>query len=170
MRRSAQSVGSSPANTSGLPRTAQYATPSCSPSSTAPSTGVAPSVGRVRSRALPPRSQLPASATSNPAVGVSVHSTGVRPSSSTTTSRAVGPARLLPGEVGAQRLVAEHLGAGEHRGCREPERHATPPSARSAGPITLASPTTTPVTAEGAKNRSAAAATSSGVTAESRAG
>ena len=28
------------------------------------------------------------------------------------------PARLLPGQVGAQRLVAEHLRAGEHRGCR----------------------------------------------------
>ena len=54
---------------------------------------------------------------------------------------------------------------------REPERHATPPSARSAGPITLASPTTTPVNAEGAKNRSAAAATSSGGDGrESRAG
>ena len=149
MRRSAQSVGSSPANTSGLPRTAQYATPSCSPSSTAPSAGVAPSVGRVRRRALPPRSQLPASATSNPAVGASVHSTGVRPSSSTTTSRAVAqPASCRARSVRSvsSRNTSERESTA---GVVEPERHATPPNARSAGPITLASPTTTPVTADG---------------------
>ena len=80
------------------------------------------------------------------------------------------PARLLPGEVGAQRLVAEHLGAGEHRGCREPERHATPPSARSARADHVRVADDHAGDRRGAKNRSAAAATSSEVTAASRAG
>src|SRR4029453_19369951 len=77
---------------------------------------------------------------------------------------------------GALHLVAAHRAPGQHRGVEQPEvarrraHSAIPPSARTPGPISDASPTSTPVNAAGAKKRSAAAATSSGVTASSAAG
>ena len=103
------------------------------------------------------------------------HSTGVRPSASTTTSRAVGQPPQLAVEVGAQHLVAVHRGPGQHRRVEQPEvprrrahlrrsRPARAPRGRSRRVADHHAGERAP----GRRTRSAAAATSSAVTASSR--